>query len=396
VAPLIAGHTPSSDAVARAWEHYKAERFVDAQREFALASLHEREVWKHPFNLACASARAEDEAMTRIALAEAHARAPERVAAKARKDADLAAYRDAPWFSAALGDVAMRGDVATREVDEALDPSTLTSIPPPPDAQPLPSGTATPLSKAELGRVRKALAAELGLAPSLRGSLALDAAGQPIAFIVYDFTERQACKAEAAGDREALALCIDDLEPSSSERSEMGNRTECVQQFLIRVELGATIVLGKPIELEVACDASEVRRLDAVDLDADGRLEVVLDTIGAKATTDMFGAPALNRAHQLVILGLDGVVHYQLAIAADAELPFLVVTRVFVRDDDGDGHLDLIEQKVSEFDDMQCAPLLAADDFWPSCNPMGWEQRRSETLVLRYDPATDTWLAPAG
>lgn len=396
VAPLIAGHTPSADALALAWEHYKAERFADAQREFALASLHEPGAWKHPFNLACASARAGDEAMTRVALSEALARDASKVRAKARKDADLAPYREAPWFVAALDDET-RPNAAGHDEPRELDPATLTSLPPPLGAQPLPPGSATPLAKAELARVRKALAAKLGLEPTLRGSIALSGPdSQPLAFVVYDFTETQACKAEAQGDREALAFCLEDLMPQEAEHSELANQTKCVQQYLVRVELAAELRFGDPLALEVACHANEVRRLDAVDLDADGQLELVLDTIGATAITDMFGDRVYSRARQLAIVGLDGVVRYQLAHEDDAGIGVLAVERVFVRDGNGDGHPDLVVQRVEKFDDLECAAPLADTDFWPRCNEFGWQGHVLTSTLLLYEPARDTWVAPSG
>jgi hypothetical protein len=394
VAPLITGHTPSAEAVAKAWEHYKDQRFGDAQREFALASLHEREAWKHPFNFACASARVDDEAMVRVGLKEAVARDALAAAKKARLDEDLAKYCDAPWFDAALGG-STDATVAEAEVpDEPLDPAKLTSLPAPKDGQPLPSGVATPLAKGELARVRKALAASLNLEPTLRGSLALASPdGRELAFVVYDFTEQQLCKAEADGDRDDYAICLELLEPKSRERSELGNRTKCVQQFVVRVELGAAPLLGEPIELEVACDPNDVRRFDAVDIDADGQLEVVLDMIGMTKTTDLEGDPASNRARQFAIVRLDGTVQYQFEFDADAELPFGEITRVFVHDANADGHLDLIEQTIDRYDDLECAEPRVDLDFWPSCSSLGWQGHELVTIEMRYDAASDTWQA---
>jgi hypothetical protein len=398
VAPLISGHAPSGEAVARAWEHYEGQRFADAQREFALASLHERAAWKHPFNFACASARAADEGMVRVGLTEAVARDARKAASKARRDADLAKYRDAPWFEAALGGssdaAARKREVA--EPDVPLDPATLTSQPAPKDGQPLPSGVATPLAKGELARVRKALAASLNLEPTLRGSLALASPdGRALAFVVYDFTEQQLCKADAEGDRDDYASCLEDLEPQARDRSELGNRTKCVQQFLVRVELGVEPRLGEPIELEVACDPNDVRRFDAIDIDADGQLEVVLDTVGVTKTTDLDGETAYNRARQLAIARLDGTIQYQFGLAADAELPFTEIKRVFVHDVNADGHLDLLEQTIDRYDDLECAELRADLDFWPSCSPLGWQGHELLTTVMRYDAASDTWQSPS-
>lgn len=111
--------TPTSGASTLAWKHYKAEEFEEAQRHFVLASLFEPTHWKHPFNLACASAMAADEDMTRIALAEAVARDPVRAAAKARKDSDLQEVRELEWFEPTLRGTVGAGEPLPDEDDVA-------------------------------------------------------------------------------------------------------------------------------------------------------------------------------------------------------------------------------------------------------------------------------------
>lgn len=105
IARLLAGQSPSAESDAAAWKHYKAKDYAQAQREFGLASLHDRESWKPPFNLACASALVGDEDATRVALLEAFAR--DRFAArnKALNEPDLASYAERPWFTALVESV---------------------------------------------------------------------------------------------------------------------------------------------------------------------------------------------------------------------------------------------------------------------------------------------------
>ncbi len=99
---LHEGRTPTAAASKAAWGHYKAKDHAAAQKEFALASIADEVSWKHPFNFACASAKAGDTAMVKVGLAEAMAREPETVARKARKDGDLASVRDEAWFEEIL------------------------------------------------------------------------------------------------------------------------------------------------------------------------------------------------------------------------------------------------------------------------------------------------------
>jgi hypothetical protein len=391
VADLVAGQTPSAESADRAWVHYRGEEFAAAQREFALASLHDRQGWKHPFNLACASARAKDEAMVQVGLVEALARDPAKVAKKAGTDKDLEAYRSSSWFEAALA-TAVSKEMAMAE--RASGP--MVSRPPPPGGLPIPAGTAKALAKRELGVTRERIEAVDGVAPRLRASLTFDdASGTQIAFVVYDFTLSARCKAEAEGDRAALADCLADLQPDAPDRSEVGNQTMCVEQYLVRIELGAELVVGDAIELEVSCDPNEVRRLDLADVDGDGQLEVVLDTIGMAKTLDVAGEDvgAFNRARHFAILNQAGQIQYQLELDGMAELPITTITRVFLLPDPS-GHPKLIEQSVSgiEMSDAACAPASVDADFWPSCLDEDWS--KVEEVVLVYDAKSDTWLRP--
>jgi|GEM_PF-2646404 len=378
LAPLVEGGSPSADSSATAWTHYKAEQYAQAQRHFALASLHDRTHWKHPFNLACASALHHDELGVRVALFEAVARGGGQVGEKARRDGDLAAYRDAPWF------------------ELILDGVFPVSPPPPELADPIPTGIPEPLPRAKVAEIRAELKRRNGVEVRTRGSLmATSTEGDPIAFIIYDYRLYDQCMAEnEAFIRES---CVDDLHPEDLGNNELGNQSECVEQFLIRVELGTVMNFGDPVALEVACAPSRVRRLERLDIDGDGAQEVVLDTIAKTPTTDHAGDSSdteggvWNRARQFAVLRLDGSVQYEFSIDADAELPFGTITRVFARDVDSDGHLDLIRQSTDAtfWDPQYCEPEQIDLDFWPSCefDMFGPVQ----TQVLRYDPQTDAW-----
>ncbi|MFV8754704.1 FG-GAP repeat domain-containing protein [Nannocystaceae bacterium ST9] len=374
-APLIAGATPSTAAEASAWTHYRAKRYPEAQREFALASLHEPTNWKPPFNLACASALARDEAMTRVGLTEAIARNPEAAGKKARKDGDLEFYRSAAWFAALL-----QPEPNTKPEDETE--LVLTKLPAPDQAAPLPEGTRRAPSKAQLAALRDSLRALHGLQPTIRASLVATTPEGEIAFVVYDYGLYDECRVEDDDE-----LCRDILEAGEPTHDEMANQTTCVEQRIARFEF-ATAKLGTPEPLAVACVPNEVRRLELVDVDGDGQQEVVVDTIAKTAVRGWTDSPmAYNRARELSIFRLDGSRQFGLSMEADAEMPFVRHLRVFVRDANGDGHLDLIRQSIDKGYD--CVDGSLAEDFWPACPADEMPPSATETLL--YDPATDTW-----
>jgi hypothetical protein len=93
LAAIYASLEPSSaspEATGKqAWAHYKAEEFHEAGQAFARLTRLEPDVWKHPFNAACAAARRSDLDRAQVFLVEALRRGGDEVRAKARKDGDL-------------------------------------------------------------------------------------------------------------------------------------------------------------------------------------------------------------------------------------------------------------------------------------------------------------------
>jgi tRNA A-37 threonylcarbamoyl transferase component Bud32 len=68
---------------------------------FARAAANDLVQWKHPYNMACASARAGDmEEEARLSLEAAILRNPEETRTKARREADFEPLRNAAWFQA--------------------------------------------------------------------------------------------------------------------------------------------------------------------------------------------------------------------------------------------------------------------------------------------------------
>lgn len=106
---------PAPDLAAtktKAWEDYKAKRYPEAARGFAVLAMAQRMPWKDAFNLACALSLAGRTDDARIALAEAIDRGGDTVAGKAKKDGDLAALRKEPWFAALVEGTGEGGDEA--------------------------------------------------------------------------------------------------------------------------------------------------------------------------------------------------------------------------------------------------------------------------------------------
>jgi hypothetical protein len=97
-----------------AWTHYKAKQWSEAAQFFARVAARDP-AWKHAHNLACASAQADRLDDARIALAESFRRGGDAAKASAKKDGDLAAVRELPWFAGLIDSPA---EVEGEELDE--------------------------------------------------------------------------------------------------------------------------------------------------------------------------------------------------------------------------------------------------------------------------------------
>jgi hypothetical protein len=392
---LINGEAPSADAEKQAWTHYKAKEFGQAQRMFALASLHDRAHWKHPFNLACASAMAEDEAMVQIGLVEAVARDQAATSKKARSDGDLARYRSAEWFEPILrGEgpkpVAPEKPVDPKTPEESPTPTpTPTPIPTPGAGKPLPPGSAAPLAKAKIEQLRDNLKQVHGLRPVVRGSVqTTNAEGQIVAWVVYDYTRYDACllKHSKKVCRNKLSAPTEDNEDGESDDDQM----KCTDQWLARATFGTTLVVDPPVALQVACTATQLR-LDLLDLDGDGKQEVVLDLRGSITLDGFRESEQLNVGRLIKILRLDGSSQFELSfawVASEIAPGHEVSKRALVRDVNGDGHLDLIVESVS-FVAVSGGDYDA--DFWPTGDEEDQDIGPIQTEVWLYDPQSDTW-----
>lgn len=81
------------------WAHYKANEHELAAQLFARVAARDP-AWKHAHNIACALAKAGKPDDARIALAESFRRGGEAAKESAKKDSDLSAVRELPWFDA--------------------------------------------------------------------------------------------------------------------------------------------------------------------------------------------------------------------------------------------------------------------------------------------------------
>lgn len=372
----LAGRAEASENdVASAWSHYKAQRWAAAQASFAKATLDEPHAWKHPFNLACASARGGDERMARIGLTEALARDRASVERKASRDADLASVRGSGWFASLFATV---DPAAASEVEPAGAEGERARTPPK-----QPKTTNARLRKPQLAAIAEQLATRHGLPVRFRSSLALT---DTIAFVVYDYKRYDACLLQASKQECRKQLAGRTYEPRISDY-------ECRSTWIARVALGGTIELAEPVRLEAPCKVDSVRRFVAGDFDGDGSEEVLLMAVGVRST-DLSVEADTFAGSVFMVLRSDGSVqldlHYAWSLSTSTgphdDTGHDVGHRQWLRDVDGDGRLDL---------EIESIPFPGEDEFdvdydlWPALDE---PPDRPVTYEVRlYDASTDSW-----
>jgi hypothetical protein len=409
VARLVEGLPPTSDPGAAAFVHYRAEEFAKAQPLFALAARQDTGAWKHPFNLACAGARGGDEAIARVALIEAVRRGGATVVRKAERDADLESVRDREWFLPVL-----RGEtpptaavVAAAEVPASpadptpadptpADPTPADPAPAIAPAGDLPRGTTKELTKADLAALGAELATVHHAKAKVRGSIALAGdAGASIGFATYEVSRYEACVGEHADAKKAKKECRAKFRGNEEEGEP--DQMQCTDQYVVRVASLAPLEVGKPERLTKRSCTMKVRRIEAHDFDADGQQEILLETLGHEHTPEFRTGEQNDYTRMFRVLRLDGTTQLALDVEWGEHMDTVTGTahRLGLRDDDGDGHPDLV---VASRDFEGLAGLELDDLLWPEPEPEGGDLEVGPTKVVRwtYDAAKDTWVDPAG
>lgn len=346
------------DPSATAWAHYKAKDYAAALPYFAQASVAEPSAWKHPYNLACAAALAGDTPLVELGLREAVARDRQASASKARRDADLASVRGEPWFEPIL-----RGE-------------PIEAPPPAPLAGPA-------LSKTQLEPLLAKLEAGHGVRPKVRASIAHTDDGGPIGWVLYTISSMDLCR--KTGTQKACTAKLRG-EPEDGDYDQTG----CGHEYLVRAQLGAEPILAEPIALRVPCKIGKLRRFEADDVDADGKLELVIDVTGRQQALGMHETEIHELGRDLRILRLDGSTQLEFVVEFSISeiAPGYALTRKFeLVDDNGDGHPDLLIETRDftgivdlEFDDA----LWLAEGDEEVVGPITLE-------VRHYLPAKDQW-----
>lgn len=389
----LADGLASGDASKDGFAQLKAGAYAKAQPFFALAAQRDRVAWKHPFNLACAAAKNGDDDVARIALVEAIRRGGEKTAVKARTDADLASVRDQPWFEPVL-----RGEPWRKPTPAAPAIATPTTPvapakpepkPEPVDAGPkkteLPHGETTPIAAAQLEALVAALAPIHHATPVVRASLQHGDTG----WAIYEYSRYEACLgAQAAGEP---APKKKKKEKCRSRKEYDGKRgsIECTEQWLVRTSSLAPLTIAARTELPVGCALHDVRRLDVLDIDADGQDEILIDVVGAKTSAGFRDTENVKHSRKVRVLRTDGSeqLAFDVALTQVDLTPNEVVAKRFeLGDDDGDGHPDMRVWTRRLMND----DLGLDEEMWPP-GPPGETMGEVRISVWRYDPAKDVW-----
>lgn len=394
IAALVGATSPPVVDAKAVWADYEAGRFAEAQRGFAALALAETKPWKHPFNLACAAARAGNEDIARVGLVEAVRRGGEAAVDKARRDADLAAVRKAAWFEPVMNGEdpsppaasptapATAPPTAAPAIAGPVAPAAGVSVPAEPDELPGFSGAIdTPIAGTSLASLKAKLVETHGVPVAIRGSLLLAAGsdGAREAYAVYDFSRfaacvktsnKKACRKKLTGDEEE------------------DNQLECTDAFLVRALLAAAgtweIRATKPLDL--GCEVKRVLQLLALDLDHDGADEILLDVNGQHAYESVRDE-VNDRTRIVQVFRLDGSTQLELRTAFTEAFMSGDTTahRHYFADGNADGHADVVLQSVE---------LQGEEGF--SVNDELWSDDIAEdspitTQIVPYDPVSDAW-----
>jgi hypothetical protein len=356
----------SDDPSATAWTHYKAKDYAAAIPYFAQATLAERDPWKHPYNLACAAAMAGNDDAARLGLEAAVARDREGVAAKARRDADLAAVRDKPWFEPTLTGAATEG-----------------ASQPEPSAPP---SSAAPLSKAQLAQLTAKLEAKHGVKVEVRASLTQPGeAGETLAWAIYSLSVMDECL-KTSTKKQCLAR--HGAEPEDGKLDE----TKCNRESLIRARFSADdVTLDEPTKLQVPCKIARIREFDARDVDADGKAEIVVDVTGLHMGEGFRASEMVAGGRDVEILRLDDSKQFDLTVAWELSdlTPSSGRSRTYkFTDENSDGHPDLFIEMVEFEGDIN---IEFDDAMWVTSEPDEEMVGPHSSKLRYYDASKDEW-----
>jgi hypothetical protein len=121
---------------------------------------------------------------------------------------------------------------------------------------------------------------------------------------------------------------------------------------------------------------------------------VLVDVVGQHSSEGFRETEERRSARVVRVLRPDGTVQLQFDVAwtaVDIAPDEATVRRFELRDDDGDGHPDMI---VSTRGVMATPDVALDDELWPA-GPAGDELGEISTAVWRYNIKKDRWIKPA-
>lgn len=249
-------------------------------------------------------------------------------------------------------------------------------------------GAPTPMSRSQKRQLREALAKRHQFKPPVRGSVVYDNAGATEVWAVYETPLFDACVAEKKNRKACRKKFIGDPDDGTS------NQMECARHALVHASFGPSLAVDKPISImKSACALGKVRRFEAVDIDADGAKEIVIDLTWNRQSTGYREGEVEEGGRFVRMLRLDGTIQYEFAFdwfMSDMTPTQDQAQRFTLNDTNGDGHPDL-EILFVEMDGV-LGPTFDEEAF---PHPGDVENPGAFTLqTWPYDKKSDRWVEP--
>jgi hypothetical protein len=371
---LAAKMATSPDAAEVAAGLHELGLHRDSETFYAQAALADAAAWQPVYDLARAGAKAGDETVVHFGVRAAVRRGGARIAKRASGDPYFRDYRAAAWF-----DDAVR--VEAPAVGEAAAPSEDTPAPPGPPLVAVRKlgGRTQTIAKPELATIVAALKERVLATPVIHGSLqSTDAAGNVARWVVYEFSEFDACMATQTDAKAGKREC---------RKKVIGDGRACNQQGIALVTSLDPVTIAADERIAATCRLRKVEHIAIDDYDGDGNDEVLVVVRGRFDNGDS-RREWVDYAREVRFLRGDGTTQFVFRKeqqAFDGRVQDTASKLVRPRSVESHDLVLLARTFEAELDELDA-------ELWPADDEL--ELGPLTTEVLAYDAGTDTWAAP--